>query len=192
MKYSIIWLNYDPEDKKPFTTESLLSLKKSSAGFDHEIIPVMDVVGYSNAVNDGLHQATGDYLVICSDDVFIDDPQWLTKITAPNAIVSWRFVPFYMTKENVPDGSVYGFSREVYELIGDMDTRYVGGYGCDEVDHFFTAKEKGVNFIKSDMNVRHLENATFKTYHKENKEEMTTRNISLFYEKWKNKYQLNP
>lgn len=190
MRYSIIFPTYDPENKKTFVAESLESFKKY-ADKEHEFIIVKDVKGYSNAINEGLHRATGNYIIIASDDTIVNEP-YLEKLTADNAVVSWRFVKFYMTGEDMPDGSLYGFSREVYEKMGDMDTQYVGGYGCDEVDHFFTAKDKGVEFKAVPIDVKHLENQTFKTYWTPEKEAMTTRNISLFYEKWKDKYNLKP
>lgn len=190
MKYSIIFPTYDPENKKDFVQESMESFKKHASGFDHEFIIVKDVKGYSNAINEGLHRATGDYIIIASDDTIVRE-SYLEKLTADNAIVSWRFVQFYMTQEDMPDGSLYGFSREVYEKMGDMDTAYVGGYGCDEVDHFFAGKSAGVEFKAVPIDVTHMENKTFQTYWTPEKEAMTLRNVEIFYNKWSGKYKLN-
>ena len=190
-KYSIILPTYDPELKKVEQTKIALESVKKYAELPHEIIIVKDVVGYSNAINEGLHRATGDYIIVASDDIEIHEP-YLAKLTKENAVVSWRFVPFYMTGELVPDGSLYGFSRETYEKMGDMDTAYVGGYGCDEVDHFFSAKDNGVEFASGDIKVTHKENQTFKTYWTPEKEGMTTRNVGIFYQKWHKKYELKP
>lgn len=189
MLYSIIFPTYDPDNKKPFVQESMGSFKKF-ADKEHEFIIIKDIKGYSNAINEGLHKATGDYIIIASDDTIVYEP-YLEKLTADNAIVSWRFVKFYMTGEDMPDGSLYGFSRETYNKMGDMDTRYVGGYGCDEVDHFFSGKYNGVEFKAVPIDVKHLENQTFKAYWTPEKEAMTVRNVELFASKWKDKYELH-
>lgn len=189
MKYSIIFPTYDPENKKDFIQDSMESFNKF-ADKEHEFIVVKDVKGYSNAINEGLHRATGDYIIVTSDDTIVKEP-YLDKLTAENAIVSWRFVPFYMSGELVPDGSLYGFSRDVYEKMGDMDTAYVGGYGCDEIDHFFSAKYAGVEFKFTPINVTHMENKTFETYWNPERESMIQRNRKIFYDKWSDKYNLN-
>lgn len=191
MKYSIIFPTYDPENKK---TEQIKRARESiekHAEFPYEFIEVKDVKGYSNAINEGLHRATGDYIIIASDDIEVLCP-FMENLTEENAIVSWGSSVFYMNQELVPDGSLYAFSRQVYEKMGDMDTRYVGGYGCDEIDHFFTAKEKGVDWIDAGFHVHHQQNQTFKTYWTAEKESMTERNVRLFYDKWNKKYDLKP
>lgn len=190
IKYSIIFPTYDPENKKDFVQESMESFKKYADGCDHEFIIVKDVKGYSNAINEGLHRANGDYIIIASDDTIVRE-SYPEKLTADNAIVSWRFVPFTMSGEYIPDGSLYGFSREVYKKMGDMDTAYVGGYGCDEVDHFFSAKDAGVEFKAVKLDVTHLENKTFETYWTPEKKAMSDRNRDIFYDKWHKKYKLN-
>lgn len=185
MKYSIIFLNYDPENTKEWIPETRRLIEEHSKNFDYELIEVKDVKGYVNAVNEGFKRATGDYFIVFNDDIYLNDDLWLLKLTADNAIVSWRKVPFFKNGDMYPDGSCWGLSRETQEKIGLMDTAYAEGYGCDEVDYFYTAKELGVGWESYDVHLTHAENKTYSSdYFKAQKEAMTERNVRIFHEKW--------
>lgn len=187
VKYSIVFLNYDPENRKDFVPLCLKSVIESSVGYAYELIRIRDVEGYVRAVNAGLRQAKGEFIFIVNDDVVIDDPKWLEKMAMPGIITSWRVNKFHITGEMILDGACYCIPREVYEKLGDFDERYAEGYGCDEVDYWFRAKEKDIPMIGVSVNLKHLENKTYQTYFSEKKNWMTERNEELFRAKWKNR-----
>ncbi len=191
LKYSIIYLNYDPENRKDWTEETMELLKDNTQGYNVEIIEVKDVEGYANAVNEGFRRATGDYLVVMNDDFYIGDPIFLVKLASfQNSITSWRMVPFYMNQQEYPDGALWGLYKKDQEKIGLMDEEFGKGYGCDEVDYFYRAKELGVDWNKIQMNARHGENKTYQAYFKPMKEDMTAQNVWRFKKKWAGKFNI--
>lgn len=190
MKYSIILLNYDPENKKPWIADTRKAIEENSQGYEYELIEVRDVKGYVNAVNEGFARATGDYLIVCNDDIVIQDKEWLPKLTSPNSIVSYAYQQFYLTKLLLPDASCFGLSRKTQKVIGDMDIAFENGYGCDDIDYFYRALEAGINTERADVGIRHLENQTYKMYFGGNKSDMTEKNVGIFYDKWKEKLNL--
>ena len=183
-RYSIVYLCYDPENKKDFKYKSLWSVIENSVGYDYELVFVKDVKGYPVALNTGLEQSRGDYIVIVSDDVVIHDPRWLTKLTRENAIVSYAPQTFHITGEVLPSGALYGFSREVFNTLGLMDTQYQNGYGYDDIDYFLTAKKHGVELHIEPFAVDHLGSKTYQEYWNQEKEGMTNHNHLLFQTKW--------
>ena len=190
-KYSLIFLNYDPLGKNTgIINQSRKSILDRTVGYDYEFIEVRDVDGYVNAVNSGLQRATGEYMVILNDDILIKDGEWLNTLSVPNAITSWRNNRFYMTGDELIDGACWCIPRNVYEKVGLMDTAFGEGYGCDEIDYFYRAKEAGFKLMVTPFNLEHWENTTYKSYHKDTKEQMTERNVGIFFVKWKDKLNI--
>lgn len=188
MKYSVIFLQYDPDSINTKTTmESYLSILDNSDGADMELIKVIDVKGFVNAVNGGLSKAKGDYLIVVANDIIIKDKNWLEKMAVDDALCGWRLTPFFITGEMRPDFGCWSMSRKVFEKIGLMDKKFENGYGFDDDDYVFRAKELGIKLHDSKVKLTHLENMTYKTVFKDLKEEMTQRNESLFRNKWSSK-----
>lgn len=192
MKYSIILLDYDPENTKvEMTQKAIKSIADNSKNYDGELIVIKDVYGYSSAVNSGFKQVKGDYIVVLNNDVIIKDPKWLEKYSEiPNTITSRQLVSFYMNGDMFPDGCCWGIYKSDQEKVGLLDTIYDDGYGCDEIDYFYRAKELGIEWRACDTNIEHLENQTFKEYFSKTKESKTERNVRLFKEKWDKKLTL--
>ena len=190
MKHSLIYLNYDPENRKPWVGTALRSVLSTLTGDDFELLIVKDTEGYVNAVNKGISLARGDFFHVINDDVIMMEHDWAEKLAQPGVITSWRFNEFFITKEKLPDGALYCIPRTVFEKLGPLDDRYAKGYGCDEIDYWFTAKLNGVPMLEKQINLKHLENKTYQTYFKDLKENMTGRNHQLFCEKWRD--QLPP
>ena len=192
MKYSIIFLNYDPHNVlAEMTAKAIRSIEENSKDYDYEIIEVKNVVGYSSAVNSGFDRVTGDYIIVANSDILVHDSKWLEKYSeVPNTITSRQLISFYMNEDMFPDGCCWGLYTEDQKKIGHMDTAYDAGYGCDEVDYFYRAKELGIDWRACDTKIQHLENQTFNNYYSPIKEAMTERNVRLFKEKWGNKLTL--
>lgn len=191
MKYSVIFLQYDPENRKPWAEENLQRIKDITKD-EYELIVIRDVFGYVAAANEGLQRATGDYLFLLNDDLIVNDPLWLSKLASPDTITSYRLVHFYMNGDPMPDGSCWCIPRNVYEKVGLLDPQFSGAYGCDEIDYYYRALEAGFLLGQRDADIVHQEGKTFKEYFGAGKEGMTARNVELFYNKWKDKLSLKP
>jgi len=191
MRYSILFLEYDPNGVNRETTiKSLQSVIDNSKEYDFELIHVKNVKGYVNAVNEGLSRAKGEYIVQVANDVFLEDSKWLEKLTKDNSICGWRTIPFYLTGLYRPDFACWGISREVLNKVGLMDSSYSEGYGFDDDDYFYSCLDKGVGIVDSQIKLTHLETLTYNTVFKEDKEKMMQRNKEIFISKWMDKLNL--
>ena len=189
MRYSIIIPIYDPEGKNDaLTSKCILSVLKNSMEHEYEIIPVQHTtLNYSTAVNVGLKRATGDFLIILSNDVEILDPRWLEKYTVEDSISSFCQYTFYITGEPIPDASCWGMSRIVFNRIGLLDEQFKDGYGYEDNDYWMRCKENNISFVNVHADLIHHENQTYKTYFSAEKNAMTQRNNELFLKKWNHK-----
>lgn len=189
MRYSIIIPIYDPTGKNDeLTSKCLLSIIKNSYQHEYEIIPVYHTdLNYSTAVNIGFKRATGDFFIICSNDIEIRDDKWLEKYTLEDCITSWQQYPFYITGELVPDASCWGMSRKVFEKIGILDEIFKDGYGYEDSDYWMRCNELNIPFVDVKANLIHHENQTYKQYFSVEKDAMTQHNNQLFLEKWHKK-----
>lgn len=181
---NIILLNYDPTGELEYMTELCRdSIKRYSRG-EYKIHEIKNVKGFVNAVNAGLSVDGGDYFIFVANDVEIKDDNWIEKMTQENALVGWRLNDFYINGDKFPDFACFALSRNTLNKIGIMDTIYQDGYGFDDNDWTYTAKEKGVQIIDAGVILVHHENKTYSTHFSKEKEQMTERNHRIFVEKW--------
>jgi GT2 family glycosyltransferase len=184
MKYSIIFLEYDPERKLvDMTTRSLKSIIINSEGEDFELLHIRDGGSYIEASNRGLKLAKGDYIISVSNDVVIMDRDWLKKYTV-DGLSGFRFTPFHITGEMRPDFAVWGIDRKSFERVGLMDEAYSKGCGYEDDDYIFMAKKAGVPLVNTEAKIVHLENQTFSKLFSEKRIEMMERNKLIFKTKW--------
>lgn len=177
MKTLVCFLNYDPEEKnKEMSDES-----RASLGVD--VFEIKNVKGFVNAVNEGLKQ-DADYYIFVANDVVMEDPHWLDKMQEPDALVGWRMTPFFLNGKLFPDFACFGLSRHVRDIVGLMDTVFADGYGFDDNDYSNRVAAEGFALIDAGVKLRHLENKTYAQYFSAEKDAMTTRNQSIYLEKW--------
>lgn len=186
MKYSILFMCYDPEGKLAEMTINCVRKMVENAGTDdYEIIVDAEGGGYTKATNRLLHRAKGDYLVFIGNDVFIETKNWLEKLAIPGAMTTWKLSTFHINGERNMDGALICCPREIYAQIGDWDEQFSDGYGYDDNDWYHRAVLLGISFIQIDIKLNHLENMTFKTYSPDGeKERKMQKNRYLFYKKW--------
>jgi len=190
IKYSIIIPIYDPDNKKTdVINRCLRSIERHSKQYEYEVIQIWNTKGFPIAVNNGIRNANGDYIVILNDDIEILEDDWLKKLTDSYSIVSYKLNRFFLTNQPFPDGSLWCMHKEIYNKIGLLDERFAVGYGFEDSDYWMRAVERNIGFKSSNINLKHEGSVTFNTYFKDNKEEMTSRCQSLFYEKWKDKIE---
>lgn len=185
MKYSIVFLEYDPQGvNRAMSIKSLQSVIEHSKEYDFELIHVKNVLGFVNAVNQGLSQAKGDYIVVVANDVMMEDYAWLSKFEVENALIGWRLIPFFITRQLRPDFACWGLSRETFKNLGLMSTEYQHGYGFDDDDYVFTARDLDIEMVDAGIKLSHGESVTYNTIFKEQKQAMTERNELIFRTKW--------
>lgn len=190
MRYSIIIPIYDPEGKnEQMTAQCLNSILRNSSKYEYEIIPIYHKdLNYSTAVNIGFKRATGDYLVICSNDIEINDQKWLEKYSNCDGIASFRQHAFYITQEPIPDASCWGMDRVTFNKVGLLDEQFKDGYGYEDTDYWMRCKESSIPFTNAHVELYHKENQTFQTYFSAEKNEMMKKNKELFLKKWGHKF----
>lgn len=190
MRFAIILPIYDPDNLIPdIIQKCLLSVIQNL--YNAVIIPIINVEGFPRAVNLGLKRAEktqANYFIICNDDLEIQDPHWLEKLAQPNVISSWRQHPFFMTQELVPDGALWCMPRNIFNKLGYLDERFNFGYGFEDSDYWFRAKQFNIPFYNARIKVKHLERTTFKKYHKDT-DKMLRHNQRVFIKKWQLKSQ---
>lgn len=163
MKYSILFLNYDPEEKlSEMTRENLYRIVKNSRGQDYELL-ILDRKGIETDLNRGLEMARGDYIIIFCNDIVLDDKNWLNVLGVSNTITSWKSsISHWGFKEL--DASLWCIPRSVIKKVGLFDIAYQGAYGYSDNDYLMRAHLLGIPFQDVGIRATHLERQTFNQY----------------------------
>ncbi len=181
MKYSILYLNYDPEHKLcDMVKNSIHSIICNSVGHDYELI-ILDRKGLNEEMNRGFLQARGDYIIMCANDVYLEDNKWLDKIAIPGTITGWHSADGEFYKDAVDFSALFCIPRDVREKVGLIDTNFTG-YGYNDDDYFFRAKKLGIPFIVTPIRLTHLQMQTFKAYNEDTASDLK-RNREYFLKK---------
>lgn len=167
MKYSILFLNYDPEEKlSDISKENLYRIVKNSRGQDYEIM-VLDRPGVNKDLNRGFRESRGDYIVIFSNDIVLDDPNWLNVLAVPDTITSFKSTVSKWDNEMLRpelDASMSCYPRSVWNKVGEWDEDFDGGYGYADNDFFYRAWLAEVPLQEVSIKLTHLTSATYNAY----------------------------
>lgn len=123
--------------------------------------------GFTNTVNEGLHRATNDIIVVMNDDITLKAGD-LDRFYEINA------VGIYSPKtddEGDGDkfGSIWGMNRETYERMGDLDEKFPHYFS--DTEYYNKAKRLEIPITKwYDIIITHESGATYKEL--ENREEL--------------------
>lgn len=183
---SLIMTHYDPEGKNALVfAQACFSLGNNCLRAPFELIVADNKPSYVEAVNFGLSEATGDYLIVLNDDIVIHDSGFLDKMCdpEPNIIVGWRLGGSHLIGDRVPDAACWSMSREVFNRLGLMDLRYKDGRNFEDTDYFMHAKKLGIKFKDAGVNMEHIGAVTANAY-QENRTAKQMMNERLFREKW--------
>jgi GT2 family glycosyltransferase len=149
-------------------------------------------LGYGPAVNQGLAAASGDWLIVCNNDVeFVHD--WIQKAVdawhEDTGIISSHLLdhdPAMRVGREVPPtfgyfmGALWMISREVYEEIGGLDEQFEYGMFEDK-SYVLSIQATGREFVKVG-HCKHVGNATWGKL--ENQDEIYLANKQRFEAKW--------
>lgn len=147
---------------------------------------------YSVNVNNGLRASTGDYLVICNNDIEFIQPDWLEHLLEPLEkgydISSIRtsdsdgYLVEDRLEENAKFGSIWAMTRRTYEILGDLDVSF-GNY-FEDLDYHQRAKEAGLKVVKNHAGlVEHKGKGTFSKVDPKDTNYLLAR--ELFKQKWR-------
>lgn len=181
MKFTILFRHFDPEHKVcELAKESLHAIVSNSIGHGYEII-VLDREGIAEDFNRGLKQARGEYIVVVANDCIIQDRHWLDNLPVPNTITGWRASSGEFNKDIVDFSAAFCMPKEVADKIGEFDTNFKG-YGYEDDDYFYRAKQLGIPFLVVPLKLVHHESSTFKAYDRDMNADLI-RNREYFYKK---------
>lgn len=149
-------------------------------------------VGFLKASNQGMEYATGEILILLSNDVRIRD-NFVRKVKDVlqefhNDAVGGRLITFD-TGWNTFDGWTFpylegwliGCTRSKWDEIGGFDEQYVPN-DFEDVDFSTAIKDLGGNLVELNTDVEHI-GAQSLGYNPE-REAITRRNKELFRKKW--------
>jgi GT2 family glycosyltransferase len=157
----------------------------------HKFIRLPKNKGYAGAVNAGLAEAEGDYLIICNNDIEFIQHDWLNHLlkgfNEGYDIVSIRttdadgWLEDNFISEGDKFGSFWAMRREVYEKIGGLDESF-GNY-FEDLDYQKRAEDAGFRVGKNHAGiVHHYGKSTFKVI------DPTDSNYLAAAEKFKDKW----
>ncbi len=191
-------------------TESYLQIKASEG--EVSTIWMEEPAGYPKAVNEGIKQAGGDFIILLNDDtVLLPQPvnQWIETLYAPFVNRQNKVGisgPHMMSKEESLNRDFMCFfcvmlRKEMIDEIGLLDEIFSPGYS-EDIDYSFKAEAAGWKVVQvpddsrafyDDKEMKRTGN--FAIYHKgtqtfsrpENKDEqLIIRNNAIIKERWGN------
>ena len=107
-------------------------------------------LGYTRAVNEGMKQAKGDFIILLNDDVILlNQPKnyWINKLLEPfinpkMGITGCHKLKCHVTNEDFIVGYCFCIKREVVNKIGFYDEIFSPGY-IEDIDYCLRAKKEG-------------------------------------------------
>ena len=123
MKLSLIIPFYPIDETKYGYLHTMLD---SCNGYDEVLLIENQRAGFATAINFGFSQATGDYLLMSSDDVVWDGN--IRDLCVPDMVT----VPMINGYDNRFSGVTFCIPRTVYEKVGGLSEEYDTGYFEDD------------------------------------------------------------
>lgn len=135
-------------------------------------------MGFAKPINKGLALAKGDFLLVCTDDVYLDSGN-IQDLCDPKAVTS----PKLNGQERHFYGAVFCMPRWVYEKTGGLYEGYEISYWDDD-DFEMVCKTNGIPMRSApSVNFRHPEGGrTLHTF--PDHDEFYKRNAKHFKERW--------
>jgi len=175
MKVSVVIPYYESDEGKP----AILKRETDSLKGHEEIVIVWnDGFGYAKAINKGLANAHGDFLLVMNDDLIQecgDLKELCDEKAVTSPLVNWGQQPFW--------GCCFCIPRWVYEKVGGLSEIYRISY-FDDDDYINTLRQNKVPMhAVTTVNFSHPEGGrTLHTMPDHN--EFFEENHRRFVEKW--------
>ena len=172
MKISLVIPTLYFEDKKEIFSNCISSMYGQ---FDELIVISENIDNLAKKINLGMSKATGDYIMVCNDDIELFkgslndlcDPE---RVTVPKVIGGL---------DKLFHGHFWCMPRKIFEKVGPIYEGYDGHY-YDDSDYWMSIEKEGYEICKrEDVVILHKHPATtLNRLRKEGREE-TNRNIFL-------------
>jgi GT2 family glycosyltransferase len=143
--------------------------------YDELIISDSKTDSYTKKVNDGLKKATGDYLIVGSDDIY------LARGSLRDLPKDWVTYPF-INDQPKSFGVLFCLPRAVYEQIGGLDERY--NIYCSDNDYLMMLSSAQIKWEAiNTVNFHHpVGGRTVKKI--ENIHDKAKKDEQIYFEKW--------
>lgn len=165
----------------PATKQSTNSVRKA-IGAEATVLS-LPTFNYPNSINYGIQQRTNEeYVLLLNDDCFFTQEHSLQQLISTLEANQWACIGPWVENEKRDDGihlhatRGYGatpltepvpgmcvlWDSAWLQRVGEFDTQFGEGYGCDEADYTLRARNKGARWGRDDsVVVHHLHHATF-------------------------------
>jgi len=197
---------YESEDNIKFhvyLVESQHDVKYEYKDLDIKMIYPIESFGYHKYLNIGRKAGNSEYVVLCNNDL-IFEKNWASNIlrgfntdlglmsAGPyNSGTHFQLYRIprhtgmhygYRTGLHIPGWCIFQ-KRAIYDIIGDLDERFV--FWCCDDDYGMTLKTKGIKHaLITDSIVNHVESRTLNTKPSAEKEYLTNQQYKVFKQKW--------
>jgi len=176
MKISVVIPYYEVDELKKEVLEKAVNSMKGQ--YDELIIVDDKINNLSRKINKGLLLSTGDFIVVCNDDIVLD--KGTIKDTCLEGLVVTPLVND--RSEKLFHAHMWTFSRKVLAEVGLMSEDYQGFY-YDDSDYWMQIEARGFK-IKQLENVNIIHSHPARTLSKLGKPGQTEYNRNLFIKRW--------
>jgi glycosyltransferase involved in cell wall biosynthesis len=176
MKISLVIPYYEVDESKKVVLQACLNSLKGQ--YDELIIISDKISNLSRKINKGLLLSTGDYIVVCNDDIILE------KGTLKDTCLENYVVSPYVNGgvEKLFHAHMWTIPRKVLAEVGLMSEDYEGFY-YDDSDYWMQIESKGFQ-IKQLENVDIIHSHPARTLSKLGKPGLTDYNKDLFIKTW--------
>lgn len=175
MKISLVIPTLYFEDKKEILSSCISSMYGQ---FDELIVISENIDNLAKKINLGMSKATGDYIMVCNDDITLFKGT-LSELCDPDRVTVPKVIGGI---DKLFHGHFWCMPRKIFEKVGPIFEGY-DGFFYDDSDYWMSIEKEGFEVIKrEDVVVLHPHpGTTLSQLHREGRE---TNNRNLFIERW--------
>lgn len=191
--FSIIIPAYIIDDSCIEMTETCTKFVKKYTKVPHEIIIVRsypyDRKTYTQAVNEGINKATGNYIVVLNNDVEVAQ-DWIESMIECFVLPGCGVATLNAYEHDIPKhdsivedfyGPCWMVSRKVLDKVGLLDERFVNSF--EDADYWVRVYQAGYKILRNlNCIITHKERATCKKIIGDNQDSI--KNKELFISKY--------
>jgi GT2 family glycosyltransferase len=184
-KYQKAYASIGPYVQEIIVVENGSKVLKDVIHFDNPI-------GYAAAVNAGLKQATGDFVLILNSDAAIETIDWASRLAlrflsdeSIGIVIPWLKNDGEPRHSPQIVGPCWAVRRETLDRIGNLCSDYGSGY-YEDTDFFMTAITAGFKVVAEEgVKVTHAGQSTFKALYTEDEiKKLSSTNYEKYTSKW--------
>ena len=176
MKISVVIPHYEVDESYRAVLDACISSMKGQ--YDELIVIPDKIHNLSRKINKGILQSTGDYIVVCNNDILLD--KGTLKDMCQEGVVVTPYVNG--RSEKLFHAHMWVFSRKVLSEVGLMSEEYDGFY-YDDSDYWMQIESRGFKIHQMEnVNIIHTHPA--RTLSRLEQSSTQNNNKALFIKKW--------